>query len=103
MELRLPRSPCPTRTCSDVREQRELSGPHEPQSPAGLPEATPGAVPRDEPFTEIPSDAIPTQSEPVPDAFDPDTPRDPHWFKTAVFYEVSVRGFADSNNDGYGD
>ncbi|WP_067808187.1 maltose alpha-D-glucosyltransferase, partial [Actinomadura formosensis] len=27
----------------------------------------------------------------------------PHWFKTAVFYEVSVRGFADSNNDGYGD
>ncbi|MBT2214209.1 maltose alpha-D-glucosyltransferase, partial [Actinomadura sp. NEAU-AAG7] len=27
----------------------------------------------------------------------------PHWFKTAVFYEVSVRGYADSNGDGYGD
>ncbi|RFU36927.1 maltose alpha-D-glucosyltransferase [Actinomadura logoneensis] len=44
-----------------------------------------------------------TPSGPLPDAFDPGTPRDPHWFKTAVFYEVSVRGFADSNNDGNGD
>src|SRR5690606_32064074 len=42
-------------------------------------------------------------ARPLPDAFDPETPRDPHWFKTAVFYEVSVRGYADSNNDGYGD
>ncbi|WP_446651561.1 alpha-amylase family glycosyl hydrolase, partial [Actinomadura latina] len=39
----------------------------------------------------------------VPDPFDEETPNTPHWFKTAVFYEVSVRGFADSNNDGYGD
>ncbi|HEY8478521.1 MAG TPA: hypothetical protein VIL71_01710, partial [Spirillospora sp.] len=39
----------------------------------------------------------------LPDAFNPKSPRDPHWFKTAVFYEVSVRGYADSNNDGYGD
>ncbi|MBB6393087.1 hypothetical protein BKA00_000001, partial [Actinomadura coerulea] len=54
-----------------------MSGPNEPQSPAVPPEAPPGAVPRDDPFTEIPSDAIPTPSEPVPDAFDPETPRDP--------------------------
>jgi len=29
--------------------------------------------------------------------------RDPLWFKRAVFYEVLIRGFADSNNDGTGD
>jgi maltose alpha-D-glucosyltransferase/alpha-amylase len=29
--------------------------------------------------------------------------RDPEWFKRAVFYEVLVRGFADSNGDGTGD
>uniref|UniRef100_UPI001A955A7A hypothetical protein n=1 Tax=Actinomadura fibrosa TaxID=111802 RepID=UPI001A955A7A len=40
---------------------------------------------------------------PVADPFSKETPRQPHWFKTAVFYEVSVRGFADSNGDGYGD
>ena len=28
---------------------------------------------------------------------------DPQWFKRAVFYEVLVRGFADSNGDGTGD
>ena len=28
---------------------------------------------------------------------------DPDWFKRAVFYEVLVRGFADSNDDGVGD
>jgi maltose alpha-D-glucosyltransferase/alpha-amylase len=28
---------------------------------------------------------------------------DPDWFKTAIFYEVQVRGFFDSNNDGFGD
>ncbi|MEO9238485.1 MAG: maltose alpha-D-glucosyltransferase [Jatrophihabitantaceae bacterium] len=30
-------------------------------------------------------------------------PPDPEWFKRAVFYEVLVRGFADSNGDGTGD
>jgi maltose alpha-D-glucosyltransferase / alpha-amylase len=30
-------------------------------------------------------------------------PQDPEWFKRAVFYEVLVRGFADSNGDGTGD
>lgn len=28
---------------------------------------------------------------------------DPHWYKDAVFYEIYVRGFHDSNNDGIGD
>src|SRR3712207_6881497 len=28
---------------------------------------------------------------------------DPLWYKRAVFYEVLVRGFADSNADGIGD
>src|SRR6478609_2879979 len=44
-------------------------------------------------------------NEPVPDTFE-DTPakdRDPEWFKRAVFYEVLVRSFQDSNNDGTGD
>ncbi|MDQ1695005.1 MAG: maltose alpha-D-glucosyltransferase / alpha-amylase [Frankiaceae bacterium] len=30
-------------------------------------------------------------------------PRDPLWYKRAVFYEVLIRGFHDSNNDGTGD
>ena len=30
-------------------------------------------------------------------------PYDPDWFKRAVFYEVLVQAFFDSNDDGYGD
>jgi maltose alpha-D-glucosyltransferase/alpha-amylase len=30
-------------------------------------------------------------------------PPDPHWYQRAVFYEVLVRGFFDSNDDGIGD
>jgi maltose alpha-D-glucosyltransferase / alpha-amylase len=30
-------------------------------------------------------------------------PRDPAWYKRAVFYEVLIRGFHDSNGDGTGD
>lgn len=44
-------------------------------------------------------------NEPVHDLFE-DTPakdRDPDWFKRAVFYEVLVRSFQDSNGDGVGD
>ena len=40
---------------------------------------------------------------PVPDSFSFDTPRDPEWYKRAVFYEVLVRGYHDSNGDGTGD
>ncbi len=46
-----------------------------------------------------------TVNEPVADTFE-DTPardRDPDWFKRAVFYEVLVRSFHDSNGDGIGD
>ncbi|SNR60681.1 hypothetical protein SAMN06265355_104525, partial [Actinomadura mexicana] len=50
-----------------------------------------------------PRPAMGPAAGPIPDPFDEDTPRTPDWFKTAVFYEVSVRGFADSNDDGYGD
>jgi len=42
-------------------------------------------------------------SEPIPDSFSFDKPRDPEWYKHAVFYEVLVRGFHDSNGDGAGD
>jgi maltose alpha-D-glucosyltransferase/alpha-amylase len=34
---------------------------------------------------------------------EPERPIDPQWYKRAVFYEVLVRGFADSNGDGTGD
>jgi maltose alpha-D-glucosyltransferase/alpha-amylase len=33
----------------------------------------------------------------------PEESRDPHWYKRAVFYEVLVRAFQDSNGDGTGD
>ncbi|MEO7979533.1 MAG: maltose alpha-D-glucosyltransferase [Sporichthyaceae bacterium] len=33
----------------------------------------------------------------------PEAERDPHWYKRAVFYEVLVRSFKDSNGDGNGD
>ncbi|MFI6387765.1 maltose alpha-D-glucosyltransferase [Nonomuraea sp. NPDC050547] len=39
----------------------------------------------------------------IPNTFDEEKPRDPHWYKRAVFYEVLIRGFADSNGDGTGD
>jgi len=42
-------------------------------------------------------------NEPVPDSFSFETPRDPEWYKRAVFYEVLVRGYHDSNGDGTGD
>ncbi|MCK9902939.1 trehalose synthase [Parafrankia colletiae] len=59
-----------------------------------------------EPFTEealrlpsVPAAARTDGADPGP----PVTPHDPQWFKRAVFYEVLVRGFADSNGDGTGD
>ena len=49
----------------------------------------------------LPGSAAP--NEPVPNSFSFDKPRDPQWYKHAVFYEVLVRGFHDSNSDGTGD
>jgi maltose alpha-D-glucosyltransferase/alpha-amylase len=40
--------------------------------------------------------------ERVPD-FTLDRPRDPDWYKRAVFYEVLIRGFHDADGDGTGD
>ncbi len=42
-------------------------------------------------------------TEPVSSGFAASDVRDPFWFKRAVFYEVLIRGFADSNGDGTGD
>jgi len=44
-----------------------------------------------------------TANEPVTDSFSFEAPGDPTWYKRAVFYEVLVRGFSDSNQDGTGD
>nr|WP_062342156.1 maltose alpha-D-glucosyltransferase [Herbidospora sakaeratensis] len=40
---------------------------------------------------------------PIPNTFTHEKPRDAFWYKRAVFYEVLIRGFADSNGDGTGD
>jgi maltose alpha-D-glucosyltransferase/alpha-amylase len=40
-------------------------------------------------------------NEPVPEITE--TPSDPDWYKRAVFYEVLVRSFCDTNGDGVGD
>ena len=49
--------------------------------------------------------AFPGQTGQAIDNFSdlPDAERDPHWYKRAVFYEVLVRSFKDSNGDGNGD
>jgi len=69
-----------------------LTQPH--QSKAGL--AVAGPAGGQASFNTAPS-------EPVPDPFSFDQPRDPHWYQRALFYEVLVRGFHDSNGDGTGD
>ncbi|KAB8181261.1 maltose alpha-D-glucosyltransferase [Microbispora catharanthi] len=45
----------------------------------------------------------PSHTQPVPNTFTEEEPRDRRWYKRAVFYEVLIRGFADSNGDGTGD
>ena len=44
-----------------------------------------------------------TQAEGPPPTTTTGLATDPAWFKRAVFYEVLVRGFEDSNKDGTGD
>jgi maltose alpha-D-glucosyltransferase / alpha-amylase len=51
--------------------------------------------------TAEPSEYGTSPGQPIPDSFG-DT-HDPQWFKRAVFYEVLVRSFSDSNGDGAGD
>jgi maltose alpha-D-glucosyltransferase / alpha-amylase len=67
-----------------------------PQS--AIPAAGPGGP--GSPVTAQPFASPP--GEPVPD-FALDRPRDPEWYRRAVFYEVLIRGFQDANGDGTGD
>jgi len=48
-----------------------------------------------QPFASPPGEAVPD--------FALDQPRDPEWYRRAVFYEVLIRGFQDANGDGTGD
>ena len=66
---------------------------HEPA--IGLPAAT-----SETPVTALPFAAPP--GERVPD-FALEQPRDPEWYRRALFYEVLIRGFQDANGDGTGD
>jgi maltose alpha-D-glucosyltransferase/alpha-amylase len=59
--------------------------------------------PEGPPGSTGPASFNPPPGEPVPDPFSFGKPRDPHWYKHALFYEVLVRGFHDSNGDGTGD
>jgi len=52
------------------------------------------------PVTTFPFAAPP--GERVPD-FTLDQPRDPEWYRRALFYEVLIRGFNDASGDGTGD
>jgi maltose alpha-D-glucosyltransferase/alpha-amylase len=65
------------------------------------PEGTQAFAGTGQPFAEINPFASPS-GEPVPD-FALDQPRDPEWYRRAVFYEVVIRGFQDATGDGIGD
>jgi maltose alpha-D-glucosyltransferase / alpha-amylase len=63
------------------------------------------AVTEHEPAAEVVVVSPPFAAAPgerVPDA-PLDRPRDPEWYRRAVFYEVLIRGFADASGDGTGD
>jgi maltose alpha-D-glucosyltransferase / alpha-amylase len=66
------------------------------------PDRSPSGPPPLPPLVQPASFGLPT-GEPIPDSFSFEKPRDPQWYKHAVFYEVLVRGFHDSNGDGTGD
>ncbi len=55
-----------------------------------------------QPSEDIQMETPAAAAEPDP-LVDPEESHDPDWFKRAVFYEVLIRGFADSNGDGTGD
>jgi maltose alpha-D-glucosyltransferase / alpha-amylase len=75
---------------------------HEPATgrPAPAPHRAGLAEPQSAVFPQEPFASPP--NEPVPD-FALDRPRDPEWYRRAVFYEVLIRGFQDANGDGTGD
>ena len=54
------------------------------------------------PFGAAPGEFVSPPAEQLPDA-PLDGPRDPEWYRRAVFYEVLIRGFQDANGDGTGD
>ena len=58
------------------------------------------AAASESPVTTPPFAAPP--GERVPD-FTLERPRDPEWYRRALFYEVLIRGFQDANGDGTGD
>jgi maltose alpha-D-glucosyltransferase/alpha-amylase len=74
--------------------------------PVGLPAGLAGPIAAGPMPTGLPGDTVPPFSappgEPVPD-FTLERPRDPEWYRRAVFYEVLVRGFQDATGDGTGD
>jgi maltose alpha-D-glucosyltransferase/alpha-amylase len=65
--------------------------------------ALPGSSPA--PSTgQIALTALPPRQQPsVPPGPTPGLPDDPHWYRTAVFYEVMIRSFSDSTGAGSGD
>ena len=75
---------------------------HEPEPAGGAPAPHRGGIaePQSAVFPQEPFASPP--GEPVPD-FALDRPRDPEWYRRAVFYEVLIRGFQDANGDGTGD
>jgi maltose alpha-D-glucosyltransferase/alpha-amylase len=87
-----------------MQSQSQPQGTVAGQQPAPVPAVTqpPALQPAGpQPLAFRAGPAVPT--EPVPDSFSFDRPRDPQWYKHAVFYEVLIRGFHDSNGDGTGD
>ncbi|GIJ00124.1 maltose alpha-D-glucosyltransferase/alpha-amylase [Sediminihabitans luteus] len=61
------------------------------------PSRTPATAP-------IPVGALPPRRQPTPPARSRrGLSDDPHWYKTAVFYEVMIRSFSDSTDNGAGD
>ena len=70
---------------------------HEPA--AGWPAARQDSI---SPLASTTGSFAAVPNEPVPD-FALDRPRDPEWYRRAVFYEVLIRGFQDASGDGTGD